>query len=232
MKPQAEKIIREVLDSGRKNLTEHESKELLRAYNIPVSVTKVAKTASEAVKIAEEVGYPVVLKVLSPKIIHKSDIQGVQVNLRNKGEVLQAFKRIMENAKLKVAEKEIWGVTVQKYYLKGREAIVGVINDPQFGPTLMFGLGGIFVEIYRDVSFRVLPVTSEDIEEMIKEVKGYKILEGYRGEKPIDFSLLKDLLFKVSEMALNIPLIKEMDLNPVALYENLVVVLDARVVLK
>ncbi len=211
-----------------KFLMEHESKELLEQANIPTTGCSLAKTQDEAIGLAKSIGFPVALKVLSPDIIHKSDIGGVKLNIGDEGELKKAYDEIMENAG-KVSEN-IVGIGVQKMADTGVEIIVGMTKDPQFGPALMFGLGGVFVEILKDVSFRIVPIEERDADEMIKEIKGYPLLQGYRGTDPVDIKKVKDLLMNVSKFVLDHPEIDELDLNPVFAYKDSVIVADARVI--
>ncbi|MBO8182552.1 MAG: acetate--CoA ligase family protein [Archaeoglobus sp.] len=201
-------------------LPEHLAKELLERYGISTARCVFVKEEDSAVEAANEIGYPVVMKVASTEIIHKSDAGGVLLDIRSEEEVREAFRRLM-----KIPKAE--GVNVQPMLKKGIEAIVGVIEDQQFGKAIMFGLGGIFVEIYNDVSFRILPITRNDAEEMIREIKGYKVLDGYRGLKG-DVESLIDLLLKISEISEK-EKIKELDLNPVFVYEKGYTVADARI---
>ncbi len=219
-------IVSRAESEGRTYLMEHECKELLAGEGIPTTAISVAHSAVEAVKISDKIGYPVVLKVLSPEVIHKSDLGGVKLNLQNAGEVEFAFTEIMKS----FADKKIIGVAVQKMASPGLEAIIGVSRDPAFGPVLMFGLGGVFVEVLKDVSFRILPVTEEDIEEMLQEIRGYNLLRGYRGTA-VDLSALKDLLLKISNLVMRCPEIRELDLNPVFLYPQGNITIDARIFL-
>ena len=200
-------------------LPEHESKEFLEKHGIKTARCILAKSEGEAVKAAKQIGFPVVMKVVSQKIVHKSDVGGVLLDIRSEEEVRRAFRRLME------IEGE--AINVQPMLKKGIETIIGIIEDEQFGKAIMFGLGGVFVEVYGDVSFRILPITRRDAKEMIREIKGYKILEGYRGFKG-DVEGLAELLVKVSEIAEK-ENIKEMDLNPVFVYEKGYAVADARV---
>jgi len=225
------KIIQKALSEGRTYLLEPEAKEIIQSYGIPTTTFKIAKTPDEAVKHAEEIGYPVVLKIVSPDIIHKSDAGGVKVNLKNSTEVKTAFKEIEENVKKYKSNAKIIGILVQEYAPEGREVIVGMAKDPQFGPALMFGLGGIFVEVLKDVSFRVAPITRYDAEEMIKEIKGYPILEGIRGQPPVDLDALIDILLKVSDLSMDHPEIDQLDLNPIFAYPEGAKAVDARIIL-
>ncbi len=229
--PKGREIIQGAISEGRKVLLEPEAKALIADYGIPVTRVKVAKTEEEAVQFAREIGLPVVLKIVSPDVLHKSDVGGVKVNLKTEEEVRRAYREIIESVKSKVPNARIVGVLIQEFAPAGVEVIIGLIKDPQFGPTVMFGLGGVFVEVFRDVSFRVAPLTERDAEEMISEIKGRKLLEGYRGMEPVDKKALVDALVKVGQIGVENPEIKEMDLNPVMAYPSGLKVVDARVIL-
>lgn len=218
-------------EDGRSFLFEHEAKKLFSLYNMPVTKIKVAENEDEAVKAAKNIGYPIVLKIVSPQILHKSDAGGVIIGIEDERGIREGFKKIINNVKKYKADAEITGVLVQEMAPKGTEIIVGSTTDPAFGPTLMFGLGGIFVEILEDVSFRVAPITEEDAHEMIKEIKAYKILEGARGNPPIDQDTLAEILLKTSEMLMDCPEIKEIDMNPILAYPDGARIVDARVIM-
>ncbi len=221
-----DKIISRAQGEGRAYLMEHECKEILEKQGLSTTGASAVQTREEAVELSSRIGYPVVLKVLSPEVVHKSDAGGVKLNLKSAAEVERAFDEI-ERA---FAGKKLAGVAVQKMASPGLEAIIGVNRDPTFGPVLMFGLGGIFVEVLKDVSFRILPVTGKDIDAMLREIRGYTLLKGYRG-RSVDLPALKELLLKVSELVLCYPEIKELDLNPVFLYEDGNIIVDARIFL-
>ncbi len=227
MKESWNEIISRAESEERTYLMEHECKEILIKEGISTTGNAMAQSAVEAVEISSKIGYPVVLKVLSPEVIHKSDLGGVKLNLKNAAEVQEAFLEIIKA----FPDQKLAGVAVQKMYSPGLEAIIGVSSDPTFGPVLMFGLGGVFVEVLKDVSFRILPVTEADIEEMIKEIRGYELLRGYRGTA-VDLSALKELMFKVSNLVMRYPNIKELDLNPVFLYPEGNITIDARIFLE
>ncbi len=229
--PTARDLVQAALSEGRKVLLEHEAKALIGDYGIPVTRVKVAKSEDEAVEFAREIGLPVVLKIVSPDVLHKSDVGGVKVNLKTEEEVRRAYREIIENVKSKVPNARIVGILVQEFAPSGVEVIIGLIRDPQFGPTVMFGLGGVFVEVFKDVSFRVAPLTERDAYEMIEEIKGKVLLEGYRGTQPADKKAIVDALIKVGQIGLEIPEIKEMDLNPIMAYPTGIKVVDARVIL-
>ena len=235
MKEEALKIIEEVLASGRTALVEYEAKQVLKAYGLPVPEEKLAKTLDEALQYAEEIGYPVALKLMSPQILHKSDAKVVLLNIKTPEELKQKWEEIHENARRYRPDAEILGVLVAPMLKPGREIIIGVTEDPQFGHALMFGLGGIFVEVLKDVTFRIIPITERDARKMITEIKSYPILAGARGEEPADIDAIVDLLLKVSDLVNDLDAyIKEMDLNPVFVYNKGegAVIVDARIIAK
>ncbi|MFA5573259.1 MAG: acetyl-CoA synthetase [Crenarchaeota archaeon] len=229
---QTTKIINQAKKEGRTALLESEAKTICAEYGISVNKFDIATNKNEAVAQAEKIGYPIVLKIVSPDIIHKSDAGGVKVNLKNATDVEAAFKTIMDNAKKYKADAKIVGVIVQEMAPQGTEVIIGAIKDPQFGQTLMFGLGGIFVELLKDVNFRIAPITVQDAKEMITQLKAFPLLNGYRGAKPADIDALTKILCNVSKMILDNPEIKELDLNPVMSYPNGAKAVDARIILE
>jgi acetyl-CoA synthetase (ADP-forming) len=214
--------------AGRRYLCEDEVKEILQRVGVPVTPCYLARSEEEAVARAIEVGYPVVLKVRSPLIAHKSDSGGVVLNLANGYQVRRAYRQIMD--RVKGVDPEA-AVTVQPMASPGREVIVGFTVDRQFGPVLMCGFGGIFAEVLGDVSFRLVPVEPDMARDMVRSLRGYRLLAGYRGIPPADEGALVDILVKVSGLAAAFPQIQEMDLNPVVVYERGALVLDARAVL-
>lgn len=216
--------------SGRL-LNEVESKLMLEEAGIATSGASLATSREQAVEIAGELGFPAVLKVLSADIPHKSDMGGVKLGLADVEAVAVAYDEIMEALKARVPGARLDGVSVQKMAAPGIEVIVGVSRDPQFGPLLMFGLGGVFVEVLKDVAFRLIPLTDLDVSEMMSEVRGMALLEGYRGAEAADVESLKRLLLAVSALVEEHPEIVELDLNPVFVYSDGVVAVDARVVL-
>jgi acyl-CoA synthetase (NDP forming) len=213
-------------------LTEVESKELLKKAGIPVVEAKLARSKKEAISMGKEMGFPVVLKISSPDVVHKSDSGGVKLGLANATQVGKAYSEIISSVKQAYPEAQIEGVSVQPMAPSGVEVIVGMSKDPQFGPVLMFGLGGILVEVLKDVSFRIVPVTERDAREMIREIKGYPILGGYRGQKPASIPALEKLIVKVSQFVEKNPQIKELDLNPIFAYPDKAVAVDARIILE
>ncbi|MGB9915013.1 MAG: acetate--CoA ligase family protein [Candidatus Bathyarchaeales archaeon] len=225
-------IISQARFEGRKVLLENEAKTICMEYAIPVTTFKLAETAEEAVKFAEQIGFPVVLKIVSPDIIHKSDAGGVMVNLKTAAEVRSAYGKILENAKRYNSTARIVGVLVQEMATPSTEVIVGAVKDPQFGQTLMFGLGGIFVELLKDVTFKVAPITREDAQEMVTKVKAYPLLKGYRNTPPTDVDAIVNILLSTSKLVMDHPEIKELDLNPILLYEKGAKTVDARIILE
>ncbi len=217
---------------NRTQLTEIESKELLQRAGIPVIETKLAKTKKEAISISRKIGFPVALKITSPDIIHKSDSGGVKLGLINATQVGNAYSEIISSAGQMFPKARVEGVSVQQMARPGIEVIIGMSKDAQFGPVLMFGLGGILVEILKDVSFRIVPLTLRDAKEMIKETKGYLLLEGYRGQEPVNIPYLAQLIVKVSEFIEQNPEIRELDLNPLVAYEDGAICVDARIILE
>jgi acyl-CoA synthetase (NDP forming) len=230
-----DKAISEIFEAAeaddRNFLYEHEAKKLFSLYGMPVTKIHVAETEDEAVEAAEKIGFPIVLKIVSPQILHKSDAGGVIVGVEDEKGIREGFNRIIDNAKKYKADAEITGVLVQEMAPNGTEIIVGSTTDPTFGPTIMFGLGGIFVEILKDVSFRVAPIDMVDAREMIKEIKAYKILEGARWMPPSDQETLADILVKTSKMLMECPEIKELDMNPILAYPDGARIVDGRIIM-
>jgi len=231
----SERIAKEIFDSignGRKVLTEIESKEIFKAYGIPVVDGQLARTREEAVTVAEKIGFPVVLKIVSPDITHKSDVKCVLLGLANSEEVESGFGKVLANANKFKRDAEIHGVLVQRMAPQGREVIVGMSKDAQFGPALMFGLGGVMVEIAGDVSLRVAPIEQKDAFEMIREIRGYPILEGARGGERVDLGALVEILLSASRLAMDWQEIKEFDINPIFAYTKGALSVDARIILE
>jgi acetyl-CoA synthetase (ADP-forming) len=194
--------------------------------------TKLAKTQKEAVSLSQKMGFPVALKITSPDVIHKTDSGGVKLSINSVAEVKKAYDEILKKVKRQYPDADIHGVSVQKMIQPGTEVIIGSSKDPQFGPVIMFGLGGIFVELLKDVSFRVIPVEQRDAQEMIKEIKGYPLLQGYRGKEPASISALVEIILKISKLIKENPQIKELELNPVFAYRKKAVAVDARIILE
>jgi acyl-CoA synthetase (NDP forming) len=221
-------VIDRAKSEGRAVLTEVESKQILEEAGIPAASARLARTADEAVKAASELGYPVVLKIVSPDVTHKSDVGGVKLGLDSEETVAAAFQEITKAVKRQQSKARIEGVAVQKMARPGIEVIVGMSKDPQFGPVLMFGLGGVLVEVLKDVAFRIVPLEARDARQMIREIKGFPVLEGFRGQEPADLEALEKLLLKVSAFVEAHPEIEELDLNPVFAYKDGTLAVDAR----
>jgi acyl-CoA synthetase (NDP forming) len=204
-----------------------EAKRILNNYKIDVIYSELAETPTQAVKIAQKIGFPVVLKIDSPKIIHKTDNGCVKTNLYNASSVFTAFDEIMKNAK-KIT-KDIKGVVVQKQ-AQGIEVIIGAKRDPQFGVVVLFGLGGIYVNLFKDVSMRVYPFTRKDVKQMINEIKAYPLLNGFRGSEKVDFTSLENTILRAGSLMSENSFIKEMDLNPCFASKKGCIVTDIRLV--
>lgn len=217
---------------GRSQLTELEAKEWLREAGIPVVETKLARTKGQAMALSQQLGFPAALKISSPDVVHKSDAGGVKLNLKSQRQVGEAYHQIMTSVHQKHPDARIEGVTVQPMARPGVEVIIGMSKDPQFGPVLMFGLGGVWVELLKDVSFRIVPIVSRDAREMIRELKGFPLLEGYRGSEPAHLPTLESLLLQVSRFVAENPEIKELDVNPIIAYRDGAVAVDARIILE
>jgi acetyltransferase len=217
--------------STTSTLDEIQCKKILKSVGIKVTQPILATSKNQAVAVADKMGYPVVMKIVSQQITHKSDIGGVKLRLENKRQVRTAYDEIMAAAKKKVAGAQIDGVSIQKMATPGLELVMGMILDPQFGPILMFGLGGTSVEILGDVAFRMTPLTRQDAKEMIQQIKGYRLLEGYRGQSPVDIPYLEEMLMKLSTFIEENPEIKEMDINPIMAYKKGAMAVDARIIL-
>lgn len=226
------KIIEKCRIEGRTLLTEVESKQFFSEVGINVIDTRLATNREQAVAISKEIGFPVALKIISPDIVHKSDVGGVRLDLKTTEEVGKAFDNILAAITEKYSEARVHGISVQKMARPGTEVIIGMFKDHQFGPVLMFGLGGIFVEILKDVSFGIVPLTRRDAREMIREIRGYPLLEGYRGKEKVNISNLESMLLNISDFVKEHPEIQEFDLNPIIAYKDGAVVVDARLILR
>jgi len=224
-------IIDRAKSEGRTILTEVESKQVLEGAGIPIASAQLAATREEAMAAAGQIGLPVVLKIVSPDISHKSDVGGVKLNLGSEEEVAAAFNEIVEAARRAQPEATVLGVSVQKMARPGVEVIMGMTTDPQFGPVLMFGLGGVFVEVLKDVSFRIVPLEPRDARQMIRDIQGFPVLEGFRGQEPADLAALEDMLMRLSAFVEEHPEIQELDLNPIFAYKDGALAVDARIVL-
>lgn len=211
-------------------LLENEAREVCKAYGIPLPEGGFARDKDEAILIAEKIGYPVVMKVISSQVIHKSDVGGVKVGISSKEQVPEAYDMISESVKKHIPDVKIRGMLVVKMAEKGVETIVGLKRDAIFGPVVMFGIGGIFVEVYRDVTFRVCPIEDRDAGEMLNEIKGYKLLRGFRGMPKADVDSLKKVILATCALGMENPEIGSVDLNPVLANEEAALALDTRII--
>jgi 4-hydroxybutyryl-CoA synthetase (ADP-forming) len=214
------KVFDAIKKEGRTNLLEEEGQEVLKAYGFPLPESVLATTADEAVNVAKKIGFPVVMKIASPQIIHKSDAGGVKVGVRSEQEVKDAFNQIIQNAKKYNKDATIKGILVQEMVKGGKELIIGSKLEPGFGPVIMLGMGGIYVEVLKDVTFRLAPVTDKEADDMINSIKTKKLLEGVRGEKPSDLQKLSELIQRLATLVTDFKEIKELDMNPVLVMEQ------------
>lgn len=213
-------VIDKVLDDGRVSIGDAEAREILQAYGLQIPASKLASNAEQAVQIATELGYPVVLKVASPDILHKTDVGGVKVGLQDAEAVRDAFDLITYRSQRYLPEARLWGCLVQKMVPQGLEILIGMNRDPQFGPLVTFGLGGIYVETLKDVAFRIAPFSRQEAEDMIKEIKAHALLDGVRGESPADKHALLEAILRIGQMVQDFPEIAELDINPFMLYRD------------
>lgn len=221
-------VLKNKIESNQTVLTEFESKELLREIGILVPDQKLTSSKDETLSAAEEIGFPIVLKLIAEDIVHKSDTGAVKLNLKNIKEVEDAYEELM-----KITSQKEKKISVQKMADEPiTELIIGMTTDPQFGPALMFGIGGILVELLEDVSFRIAPITEYDANEMIHDIKGFPILDGFRGKPKADIDAIIETLMKISDLVTKHEEINEMDLNPVFIYDKGLICVDARIILK
>lgn len=233
-KERVRKLFKTVRENGRVELGEIEAREVMEAYGMRLPKSRLARSPDEAAQIASEFGYPVVLKISSPDILHKSDIGGVRVGISNANEARDSYELIEYRARKYSASARIWGVLVQEMLPKGREVLVGVSRDPQFGPLIGFGMGGIYVEVLKDVAFRLAPLSRREVAEQVRSIRTYPLLQGVRGEPPADIAAAEEVVLRVSQLVGDFPEIVEMDINPLVVYNKGegAVVLDARIILQ
>jgi acetyltransferase len=231
-KPRVKAVFDKARAEGRLGLGDFEARDVMEAYGLRLPKSFLAKSPEEAVTAAAEMGYPVVLKVASPDILHKSDIGAVKVGLSDATQVRDAFDIIMYRAEKYMPSADIWGCTVQEMVAKGKEVIIGMSKDPQFGPLLLFGMGGIYVEVLKDVTFRVAPISRLEATEMIGEIRSFPLLRGVRGEKPSDIAAAEDALLRISQLVTDFPEIVELDVNPLVIHERGAVAVDMRIILQ
>ncbi len=227
--------IRLILDAVKKEersiLNYEESREIMKIAGIPLNEMKIAKNRDEAIFEANNIGYPIVLKIISKEVLHKSDAGGVKIGIKSDAELKEAYEEMMKNIKQHYPNAIIEGVSIEEM-VEGVELLIGTNTDSQFGKMIALGIGGIFVEIYKDISFRLIPITKEDVKEMINEIKGKKLLDGYRGMPIVDKEKLISLTLKVSQIIEENPSIKEMDLNPIVATNEGLKAIDARIILE
>ncbi|MEP9410837.1 MAG: acetate--CoA ligase family protein [Candidatus Brocadia sp.] len=224
-------IIQKALLQNRYELLESEAKELIETFGIITTKHIITSSRTDAIQAAASIGYPVVLKIVSPDISHKTDVGGVKLGIEDDKGVEDAYDEIIRSVKKMQPDARIEGILVQEMATPSTEVIVGGLRDPQFGPAVMFGLGGIFVEVFKDVSFRIAPVEEYEALDMIHDIKGVKVLKGLRGREAADISSLAQTIVQVSDIMISVEEIKEIDLNPVLVYPKGVKAVDARIIL-
>src|ERR671930_369259 len=224
-------IFDSVILSKHKVITEESAKEILRHYSINIPSYAITTSADDAVTKAKEIGFPLVAKIVSAEILHKTDVKGVKVGVNSESEVREIFEDMYGRLS---KQFDVKGILIEKMVAPGvTELIIGLQNDPQFGPIIMLGLGGIYTEIFRDVSFRVLPITKKDAEEMIEDLKGKQILKGFRGSEPVNINVLSNELVNIGNLGLDMASYYEsIDFNPVIVYSNDYCVVDAKIILR
>ena len=227
----AKKIVTSARQAGLTNLSQTDAMNLLTIYGLPTVKTEFAKTRQDAVLVARKIGLPVAMKIVSPDVVHKIDIGAVKLDLNNDQEVGAAFDEIIKNVSAKAPGARIEGVLLQNYVTGGTETIIGIHRDPKFGPLLMFGLGGIYVEAYRDVSFRLAPIRELSATHMIQQIRGGKILAGFRGEPPRDVGAIAECIERLSQLAMDLEEVQELDVNPLLAFEKGCKAVDARVII-
>lgn len=225
-------MIQEIRSQGRSMLLEHEAKEVCRSYGLRAPCSAVVTNEEQARAKADELGFPLVAKVVSPDILHKSDCGGVILGLSDSDQVVTAFRNIVQSAQHNCPTASVEGVLLEAMVPSGTEVIAGCMTDPQFGKAVMFGLGGLFVEVYSDVAFRIVPVSREDATEMIEELRGYSILKGARGRPKVRLDVIQDLITNLSRMVQDLDVVDQVDLNPVILRESDATVVDAKIILR
>ncbi|MDA4129867.1 MAG: acetate--CoA ligase family protein [Thaumarchaeota archaeon] len=224
-------LISRAKESGRSSLFEFESEKLARAYGIPVEKAGMARTVTEALTISKKIGFPLVMKIVSQDVLHKTDVGGVKIGINSPSEVKSSFTEIIRNVKKHNRTARIEGVYLQKMAPKTYEFVIGGTRDKQFGPTVMFGLGGIYVELYKDVSFRLAPVSDEEAKSMLLEIRAAPLLTGFRDSKPLDLGAIISVIKSVGRMLMDLKDIDSIDINPLLVYEKACKAVDVRVVL-
>ena len=226
----AREIISNAKRAGLTNIPQDDALRILSIYGLPVIKTETASSKAEALEAAKRIGYPVAMKIVSPDVVHKIDVGGVKLDLSSDQDVSEAFDEILKNVNARVPDARIEGVILQEYVTGGTETIIGIHRDPKFGPLLMFGLGGIYVEAYRDVSFRLAPIRELSADNMINQIRGSKILQGFRGQPPADTKSIAECIERLSQLSIELPDIAELDVNPLVAFANGCRALDARII--
>ncbi|MBI5374007.1 MAG: acetate--CoA ligase family protein [Candidatus Schekmanbacteria bacterium] len=224
----ARRIFSTAREEKRSYVLEYEVKEILKGYDIDVTKEVVCKTVDEAVQVAKNIGFPIVLKIVSTEVVHKSDSGGVKLGIKSEEELKAEFDKMLALYSGKFSAEALKGISVQEM-VSGEEVIIGVLKDSQFGHMMMVGMGGVFVEVFKDVAYRLAPITEAEAMEMLKELKGFRLLDGYRGRKPANVKSLCETLSRVSTALEELPEIKEMDLNPVFVNDKRAVIADGRI---
>ena len=222
-------VIERAAKEGRTKLSELEALELFNAYGIPTAPAALATSAADAASIAVKVGFPLAMKIVSADVVHKSDVGGVKLDVGSADEARAGYEEIAASVRRAIPKARITGILLQRMVSGGREMIAGITRDAVFGPLVMFGLGGIFVEALRDVSFRVAPIGDSDARDMLGEIRGAAILRGIRGQAAVDADALVDVLRRLSQLAIDLPAVEELDANPLLAFSDRCVAVDARV---
>lgn len=224
-------LIENVLAAGRNHLLEPEAYRVCQEFAITCPEFKYAASLAEGINAAKSIGFPVVIKVVSPHVLHKTDVGGVVVGIDSEEQFIKAYNTMLDQVRNKARVAEINGVLVQKAMSQGVEAAVGGLRDPQFGPVVMFGTGGTLIEVWQDVSFRLAPLDREEALRQIKETKVFKVLQGLRHKEPCNIEALADLIVRAGDLLVEIPEITELDFNPVLSYPDRCVAVDARIII-
>ncbi len=227
----AQEIISNAKRAGLTNLPQDDALRILTDYGLPVIKTETASSREEAVAVAKRIGFPVAMKIISPDVVHKIDIGGVKLDLNTDQDITEAYDEVLKNVKARIPNARIEGVLLQEYLTGGTETIIGIHRDPKFGPLLMFGLGGIYVEAYRDVSFRLAPIRELSADNMISQIRGSKILQGFRGQPPADTKAIAECIERLSQLSVELPDVAELDVNPLVAFATGCKALDARVII-
>ena len=228
----ARAIVDSAIRDGMSSLLEYEAEEVAKLYGIPVPKSGLATTEKQSLLLSKRIGFPVVMKIVSPDILHKTDVGGVKIGINSSSEVRSAFREILRNAKRANKSADIRGVYMQKMEPKASEFVIGGIRDPQFGPTVMFGLGGVFIELFKDVQFRLAPLSMDEAVEMMKEIKAAPLLTGFRGSKALDVQSAARVIQLVGKIMNDIDGIESIDINPILIYQRGCSDLDVRMILR